>query len=69
MSGAAPVRPRALRTGDTLAVVAPSGWVSRSRLAVGVELLKGWGFHVRVMPGVGASRGYLAGESDEGNAA
>jgi muramoyltetrapeptide carboxypeptidase len=38
-------------------------------LAVGVEMLEGWGFDVRVMPGVGASRGYLAGESDEASAA
>ena len=69
MSDGAPVRPRALRPGDTIAVVAPSGWVSKTRLAVGVEVLAGWGFDVRVMPGVAASRGYLAGESDERNAA
>jgi muramoyltetrapeptide carboxypeptidase len=50
-------------------VVAPSGWVSRSRLAVGVELLRGWGFDVRVMPAAESSRGYLAGESDQRNAA
>jgi muramoyltetrapeptide carboxypeptidase len=69
MTAASPVKPRALRPGDTIAVVAPSGWVSKSRLAVGVEMLAGWDLNVRVMPGVYESRGYLAGTSDEANAA
>jgi muramoyltetrapeptide carboxypeptidase len=69
MTAASPIKPRALGPGNTIAVVAPSGWVSRTRLAVGVEMLEGWGFNVRVMPGVYESRGYLAGESDEANAA
>lgn len=61
--------PRALRPGDTIAVVAPSGWVSQTRLAVGIEMLRGWGFEVRVMPAARTGRGYLAGESDEQGAA
>ena len=68
MTAPAPVLPPALRAGDTIAVVAPSGWVSASRLAVGVDLLRSWGFDVRVMPATASSRGYLAGESDEQNA-
>jgi muramoyltetrapeptide carboxypeptidase len=67
MSGA--IRPRALRPGDTIAVVAPSGWVSRTRLETGVSMLREWGFDVRVGAGAGAGRGYLAGESDAANAA
>jgi muramoyltetrapeptide carboxypeptidase len=63
------VKPRALRPGDTIAVVAPSGWVSRSRLATGVEMLRDWGFEIKVVPAAELSRGYLAGESDECNAA
>ena len=69
MTMPAPVLPSALRPGDTIAVVAPSGWVSRTRLTVGVEMLESWGFRVRVLPGVHESRGYLAGASDEANAA
>jgi len=65
----APVLPRALRPGDTIAVVAPSGWVSQSRLAVGVAMLRDWGFEVRVMPAATTGRGYLAGAGDEQSAA
>lgn len=57
------VRPRVLRPGDTVAVIAPSSPASPKRLAYGVELLRSWGFEMRVMPSNDAGRGYLAGES------
>lgn len=44
--------PQRLRSGDRVAVVAPSGRVDAARLAVGVEHLKGWGIEVDVMPSV-----------------
>ncbi|TQJ19136.1 muramoyltetrapeptide carboxypeptidase [Kribbella jejuensis] len=46
------VVPQRLRSGDRVAVVAPSGRVDAARLAVGVEHLKGWGIEVDVMPSV-----------------
>ncbi|HEY3562216.1 MAG TPA: LD-carboxypeptidase [Kribbella sp.] len=46
------VLPRRLRSGDRVAVVAPSGRVDGSRLAVGVEHLTAWGLDVEVMPSV-----------------
>ncbi|MGD9890054.1 MAG: LD-carboxypeptidase [Dehalococcoidia bacterium] len=58
-------RPKALRPGDTIAVVAPSSPASPKRLAYGVDLLRSWGFDVRVMPSCETGRGYLAGESAE----
>ena len=61
---AAATRPRALRPGDTIAVVAPSGPVEADRLADGLVLLNGWGFTTRAMPSTAGGRGYLAGESD-----
>ncbi|MCM2580187.1 S66 peptidase family protein [Streptomyces meridianus] len=36
-------RPRALRAGDRVAVVAPSGPVPRERLDAGLDFLRGWG--------------------------
>ncbi|MDX2969309.1 S66 peptidase family protein [Kribbella solani] len=46
------VVPQRLRSGDRVAVVAPSGRVDGARLAVGVEHLKGWGLEVEVMQSV-----------------
>jgi muramoyltetrapeptide carboxypeptidase len=59
------LRPKALRPGDTIAVVAPSSPAGPKRLADGVDLLRSWGFDVRVMPSCETGRGYLAGESAE----
>ncbi|MEE1941903.1 LD-carboxypeptidase [Streptomyces sp. TRM 70361] len=47
-----PVRPRRLRPGDRVAVVAPSGRVSGERLAAGLEVLRGWGLDPVAMPHV-----------------
>lgn len=59
------VRPRALRPGDTIAVVAPAGPPHPERLQAGTALLRSWGFTVRLMPSTEIGRGYLAGESDQ----
>jgi muramoyltetrapeptide carboxypeptidase len=42
------LRPPRLRPGDTVAVVTPAGPVDGGRLAAGVEVLRGWGLHVRL---------------------
>lgn len=63
------LRPRALRPGDAIAVVAPGSPISAERLADGVALLESWGFAVRCMPSTRSGRGYLAGESDAAKAA
>ncbi|MFF0266223.1 LD-carboxypeptidase [Kribbella sp. NPDC004536] len=46
------VLPQRLRSGDRVAVVAPSGRVDAARLAVGVEHVRSWGLEVDVMPSV-----------------
>ncbi|NUS00736.1 MAG: LD-carboxypeptidase [Kribbellaceae bacterium] len=46
------VVPQRLRSGDRVAVVAPSGRVDAARLAAGMEQLKSWGIEVDVMPSV-----------------
>ncbi|WP_307803743.1 S66 peptidase family protein [Micromonospora echinofusca] len=55
------VRPPALRPGDKVLLVSPSGPLRPERLARGVELLTGWG--LRPVPGPHAydRNGYLAG--------
>jgi muramoyltetrapeptide carboxypeptidase len=54
-------RPPALRAGDTVMVVAPSGPVRAERIAQGLELLAGWGLEVVLGADVYARHGYLAG--------
>ena len=46
------VLPQRLRSGDRVAVVAPSGRVDGARLAAGTEYLRSWGLDVQVMPAV-----------------
>lgn len=62
------VRPPALRPGDTVMLVSPSGPTRPERVARGVELLTGWGLRPVLGPNVYARHGYLAG-SDELRAA
>ncbi|MGK5451125.1 S66 peptidase family protein [Streptomyces radiopugnans] len=45
-------RPRRLRPGDRVAIVAPSGPVERERLDAGVDVLRGWDLDPQVMPHV-----------------
>ncbi|HEX5569439.1 MAG TPA: LD-carboxypeptidase [Streptomyces sp.] len=45
-------RPRRLRPGDRVAIVAPSGPVRRERLDAGVDVLRGWDLDPVVMPHV-----------------
>ncbi|HZG05389.1 MAG TPA: LD-carboxypeptidase [Streptomyces sp.] len=55
MTPAAPApltRPRRLRPGDRVAIVAPSGPVPRERLDAGVDVLRGWDLDPVVMPHV-----------------
>ncbi|TDD55885.1 LD-carboxypeptidase [Kribbella antibiotica] len=59
------VVPERLRSGDRIAVVAPSGRVQGERLDVALEYLKEWGLEVEVMPSVLAGHerfAYLAAE-------
>lgn len=55
------LKPRAVRTGDTLGVCAPSGPVDPEQLARGVRALHALGFEVRVADGVLERRGFTAG--------
>ena len=64
------VRPRRLREGDVVALIAPSGPVPPDQLDAGVAILQSWGLQVRVMPhvrDVHPVHDYLAGD-DEGRA-
>jgi muramoyltetrapeptide carboxypeptidase len=45
-------KPRRLVPGDRVAVVASSGAVDQDRLLAGLEVLRGWGLQIDVMPGV-----------------
>jgi len=56
------VRPPALRPGDTVLLVSPSGPTRPERVARGVELLTSWGLRPVLAPNAYARRGYLAGD-------
>lgn len=68
LARAQPVRPAALRPGDQVMLVSPSGPTRPERLARGLELLAGWGLRPVLGPNAYARNGYLAG-SDESRAA
>ena len=58
----APRKPRRLRDGDLVAVVAPaSSWENRSELLRGVAALEAWGLRVRLGDHVNDRHGYMAG--------
>jgi muramoyltetrapeptide carboxypeptidase len=58
---AEPIRPAALRPGDLVALVSPSGPTRVDRVRRGIELLTGWGLRVEAAPNAYERRGYLAG--------
>jgi muramoyltetrapeptide carboxypeptidase len=55
------VRPRALRPGDLVAVVSPSGPAQPERVATGVALLRSWGLRPVPAPHVFDRHAFLAG--------
>jgi muramoyltetrapeptide carboxypeptidase len=57
-------RPRALRSGDTLGIAAPSGVFDPARLERGVAELESLGFRVRVPEGIHARAGFAAGSAE-----
>jgi muramoyltetrapeptide carboxypeptidase len=61
---AEPIRPAALRPGDLVALVSPSGPTRVERVRRGIELLTGWGLRVEAAPNAYERRGYLAGTDE-----
>lgn len=61
-------KPPALKQGDVVAVVAPSGAVDNTRVNHCRELLAARGFIAKVADDIKDSRGYLAGASDQARA-
>jgi len=59
------IKPRALRCGDTIGVVAPAGVVCRDRLGEGVQKLEARGFRVELAHDILERCGYLAGSAKE----
>lgn len=57
-----PVKPKALRRGDTISVIAPAGPVVRERIDKAFEHLRSRGYRVKTHGDVFRSRGYLAGD-------
>lgn len=56
-------KPKALKPGDTLGLIAPSGGVQEAdRVDRAAACLEGFGFRVKTAPGCRASWGYLAGK-------
>jgi muramoyltetrapeptide carboxypeptidase len=58
------VRPAALRPGDAVMLVSPSGPTRPDRVARGIELLTGWGLRPVLAPNVYARPGYFAGPDE-----
>lgn len=60
-----PIKPNALKSGDTVAVVAPAAAIEREHLERGVNVLASMGFRVKVSERVLARSGILAGDDHE----
>jgi muramoyltetrapeptide carboxypeptidase len=60
-----PRRPRALKPGDTVMLVSPSGPTRAERVQRGIDLLTGWGLRVAVGPNAYQRSGYLAGSDEQ----
>jgi muramoyltetrapeptide carboxypeptidase len=58
-------RPDALRPGDQVALVSPSGPLRPETLVEGIALLESWGLRVSVAPHAHARHGFLAGTDAE----
>ncbi|HUK55402.1 MAG TPA: LD-carboxypeptidase [Nitrospiria bacterium] len=59
------VKPKRLKPGDTIGVIAPAGSVDPSELAQGADRLKEMGFHVALGEAVAKRSRYLAGTDRE----
>ncbi len=59
------IKPQALKKGDTVAIVAPSGIVRTQSLKRGISFLKSLGLEVKIDPLVMNRLGYLAGSDEE----
>ena len=57
-----PVKPKALRRGDAISVVAPAGPVVRERIEKAFDYLRSLGYRIKTHGDVFRSRGYLAGD-------
>jgi muramoyltetrapeptide carboxypeptidase len=60
-----PIKPNALKQGDTVAVVAPAAAIERAPLERGVNLLASMGYRVKVSERALARSGILAGDDRE----
>jgi muramoyltetrapeptide carboxypeptidase len=58
------IKPRALRRGGTVGVVAPAGCIDTERLNAGIKALTDFGFGVELAEGIEDRKGYLAGDQE-----
>ena len=58
------IRPRVLKRGDTIGIVAPAGPFQKAAFDVGIKFINEMGFNTRIHPWVYQSDRYLAGTDD-----
>ena len=58
-------QPPYLKQGSTIGIACPSGYLQKDRIEHAVEVLKQWGFNVKVGKAVGAEHHYFAGTDEE----
>lgn len=56
------IKPPALRPGDTVALLAPAGSVSKKKVGEAARNIEKRGYRVRIFPNAYGARGYLAGD-------
>ncbi len=61
-----PIVPPYLKTGDTIAIACPAGWMSMEKVRTCVQVLGKWGFRVRIGKTLGShSKNYFSGTDQE----
>ncbi|MGA1825354.1 MAG: S66 peptidase family protein [bacterium] len=55
------IKPKAIKHGDTIGIVAPAGPLNKNKFFQGIKRLKGLGFNVKFENTIFAQKGYLAG--------
>jgi muramoyltetrapeptide carboxypeptidase len=57
-----PLKPKPLRRGDTISVIAPAGPIDRQRIDRALERITSRGFHIKTYADLYRGQGYLAGD-------
>ena len=60
-----PVIPRYLKTGDTIGITAPAGYITAEEIQPAITLMENWGYKIRIGDTIGKKDFTFAGTDEE----